>query len=330
MENQEYDLTKFDKVLSDVAEIQEKGNFIPDCSTKEGYEASKRFVLDVTTPARKMLEQAHKETKKPFWDACKFLDEKKNELMPLLVAVEQPHKEAYKAFDEEKKRIKAEAEARVQKGFDDINGAVNSSVGASSSVIEDLISFCADFDVDPAVYGKRTDELVQLQGESIDKLTSALTQAIQAEEMQKKQEELDRIQKELEDEKRRQEAIKQENERKEREALIAKEAKEKAEKEAEEALIKQKQLAEQAAIDAENKRLADIEAAKQAEVARQAEEERRLKQEAEAREADKKYRAGVHSAILSVLTDSGISEKDAKTVITLAAKGQLPQLSINY
>lgn len=328
--NNEYDLSKFDKVLSDVAEIQEKGNFIPDCSTKEGYEASKRFVLDVTTPARKMLEKAHKETKKPFWDACKFLDEKKKELMPLLESVEEPHKKAYKKVDEERKRIKAEKEAMVQKGFDDINQALSSSVGADSEGINKLISFCADFDVDPEIYGSRTDELVELQAKSIEQLTNALTNQIQIEDMQRKEKELRDRQEAIEKAEAQALAKKQEEERAAREKQIAIEAEKKAKLEAEQLIKRQKEEAEAAAKEAEERRVRDIELAKEAEMERQKQEQLRLKKEAEQREADKKYRAKIHNSILSVLVSSGITELDAKKVIRLAAKGELPNLTINY
>ena len=328
--NNEYDLSKFDKVLADVAEIQEKGNFIPDCSTKEGYEASKRFVLDVTTPARKMLEQAHKETKKPFWDACKFLDSKKKELMPLLEAVEEPHKLAYKAVDEEKKRIKAEKEAAVQRGFDSVINLVNSSVGADSATIQNLLNDCMDFDVDPAVYGNRTDELINVQRESVEKLTDALSRQIQYEEMEKQRQELERQQRELEEAQREAQRIKEESERKEREALIAEQAKKEAEELAAKRLEEEKEAAKQAAEEAERKRLADIEAAKQAEIQRQKDEQEFLKSEAEAREADKKHKASIHTAALKALVDAGLSKEDARTAVAAIAQGKVPNVSIFY
>ena len=82
---------------------------------------------------------------------------------------------------------------------------------------------------------------------------------------------------------------------------------------------REKQIAEQAAkqalIDAENARQAQL----------QREENSRLK-----READTEHKKQINNAILSVLVENGISEDDAKTVITLAAKGLLPNTQINY
>lgn len=101
--------------------------------------------------------------------------------------------------------------------------------------------------------------------------------------------------------------------------LEAKERELQREKERQAQIEREKEIAEQAAkqalIDAENARQAQI----------QAEENARLK-----READIEHKKSINNAILSVLVENGISEDDAKTVITLAAKQQLPNLTINY
>lgn len=95
------------------------------------------------------------------------------------------------------------------------------------------------------------------------------------------------------------------------------EAQREAEKQAQ--IQREKDIAEQARkqalIDAENAKLA---------------EQQRIGDERKQREANKAYMAGVNNSILAVLMQNGISEQDGKTVIKLAAKGQLPQLTINY
>jgi hypothetical protein len=75
------------------------------------------------------------------------------------------------------------------------------------------------------------------------------------------------------------------------------------------------QAAKQALIDAENARKAE----------QQRIENQRLK-----READTAHKAKVNNSILSVLVNNGISEDDAKTMIKLAARNELPNLTINY
>lgn len=100
-------------------------------------------------------------------------------------------------------------------------------------------------------------------------------------------------------------------EAKEREAQ--REAERKAQQEREKQIAEQ--AAKQALIDAENARQAQL----------QREENARLK-----READTEHKKQINNAILSVLVENGIAEDDAKTVITLAAKGLLPNIQVNY
>lgn len=82
---------------------------------------------------------------------------------------------------------------------------------------------------------------------------------------------------------------------------------------------REKQIAEQAAkqdlIDAENARQAQL----------QQEENARLN-----REGDTEHKKQINNAILATLVQNGISEQDAKTMITLAAKGLLQNITINY
>lgn len=84
------------------------------------------------------------------------------------------------------------------------------------------------------------------------------------------------------------------------------------------------------AQQAEQRRLDSIEATKQAEIKRQNDEIARVERETIAREADEKYRRRVHSEILHVLVSNGLSKEAAKIVVTLAARKQIPKMSINY
>lgn len=292
MSNDKFDLAKFDVVMADVDAVAEKGNFIPDMSTKDGYNASKRFVLDNTMPMRKALEAAHKEVKQPFWDACKFLDGKKKDLLAMIEAVEKPHKDAYKNHDAEIKRKKEESVKAVQSRFDDLDQLLVycSNPDAESESIQSIIDQCQDLEVCPDFFGERIDSYIDKLNNTISQLSSLLTQKIQFEQMKKQQEEIEAKEREAQREVEKQAQI-------EREAEIAEQAR------------------KQALIDAENERKAQAER----------EEVERLR-----READTQHRANINNAILSALTENGISEDDAHKVVVLAAKGQLPNLTINY
>lgn len=99
-------------------------------------------------------------------------------------------------------------------------------------------------------------------------------------------------------------------------------ANERAEREKAEA----QQREQQAVADAE-RRATEAVAAEQRRVAAQAEAEA---QEAKRREADKAHRQRINRAALDALVDGGLSETDAKTVITLIAKKAIPAVTITY
>lgn len=198
MSNQQFDLAKFDKVIADVDAVKEKGNFIPDMSTKDGYEMSKRFVLDNTAPMRKALEKAHKEVKAPFWDACKFLDSKKKELITMIEEIEAPHKLAYKNHDAEIKSKKEEAEQAVQNKIDWFDQVLNNAFNASSDQIEKMLEDCQDYEMDFDFFGKRIVEAQEKQADTISKLTDRLTQQVMFEQSEKQRIEFEEKQRDLE------------------------------------------------------------------------------------------------------------------------------------
>ena len=144
-------------------------------------------------------------------------------------------------------------------------------------------------------------------------------------------------------------------EQKEREERIAKEAAERAQREAVEAAAREKAEAEAkakaereaaerrelelklAAEKAEREKLEAEERAKRAAI----EAEERIKREAAAkaaaeaeetrkREADKKHRAKINNEIVAALDPSGITQDQAKEIVTLIAKGQVPHVKISY
>ena len=352
-------LSAFDKVYADAQSIKEKGNFIPDCSTKQGYEASKQYVLKETTKARSALSAAHKEAKAYYLDGGRTVDAKKNELMEILLNAEAPHKQAYKAVDEEKKRIKAEKDAAIQNGFDTIKGYAELALNQSSDYINQLIDDCSSFDCDPEVFGKELPKIIELQSSAMNRLTDAYTSALKYEDMQRKEAEMaakmaeieakEAAQREAEDVQRRaeQEAIQREQMRLEAEQAAAAQV-EQAKLEAEQAEARRIEQEKQAIIDAENtKALAAKQAKEAATYAKEqaelsakeaAEQERhRIEQlaaqekaEAEAREADKKHRSSINRQAMNCLIAGGLSEAHAKLAVKLVASKKIAHIQINY
>lgn len=345
MNEQKFDLTKFDKVIADVEAVKEKGNFLPDVSTKEGYEASKRFVLDNTAPMRKALEKAHKEIKSPFWDACKFLDSKKKDLLVMIEEIEEPHKLAYKERDAEIKRKKEEAERAVQTKIDWFDEALNQAFNASSDQIETLLEDCQDFEMDFDFFGKRIEEAQEKQADTISKLTERLTQQIQFEQTQKQQEEITRVQAELAereakllaDEQAKQAAIqaeidaKEKSEREERQRIELEEAEKRhqeemkllAERQELERVEREKQLKLQAER-AEQERLAKVE---QERIESEKAERERIERENELRKSRTKNR---NEAAKQIMELTGVTKEQAIAVCNEIASNKVTFLTANF
>lgn len=170
-------LEQFDPIIEQVQQIKAKGDFLPDCSNDKGYEASKRFVLDITTKARKALEARHKEVKAPFAKAVKDIDAKKNELMSLLKEIEEPHRLAYKKVDEEEKLKKQRFEEMLQKKIEELVSFRYSLEGLTVEELQDRLMSCGEIDTCEGFYHRELDA-TKARAESL----SAIEEAIQRRE----------------------------------------------------------------------------------------------------------------------------------------------------
>lgn len=135
-----------------------------------------------------------------------------------------------------------------------------------------------------------------------------------------------------------------ERERKEREDRIAREAEDRARKQAEEAAQAEREAVarrEREVKDAAERREREhqealAKAKRDAEQAAQRERERyeaQQRHEAEAaakREADKTYKASINRKALDAFVASGMPEDCAKQAVTLIARRQIPNITINY
>ena len=84
------------------------------------------------------------------------------------------------------------------------------------------------------------------------------------------------------------------------------------------------------AKQAEAKRIADVEQARLDEQARQAATIKAEQDAQDKREANKAHLASINNSILDCLVFNGIDKESAKIMIRLAAKGELPNVRINY
>jgi len=406
--NKPTELVKFDVIEKGLVEMREAGNFLPDMTTKEGYETSKRYVIDVTTLARKDLEIARKEAKSYWISGGKKLDRKAESILADILKIEEPHKTAYRDHDKNKKIEKEKFDQEIQNKIDYIIEFKTDLSNFSQEDIEGFIGLCEAVDASEGFFARSLDA-ANARKESLDYLNNSLLKAIDRdveiarvkrieEESKAKQDELDLIKKQMDEQKKQLDhasaildnnsfdidklalieqikkrddklkeeaastAIKAAREQSEKEirfsveseahaindALIAKYEFEKARLNDEWLLLLNDahneniafdfevirlnniELAKQAEIDAENARLQAVENERVAGIQRQQEAQDKLDRDEETRKADEDHRRNIHRNILNVLKGNGISDKEGKIIIRLAASGLLPKLTINY
>jgi len=348
------ELVEFDKIAAGIKGMQEQGNFLPDMSTKEGYEASKRFVLDVTTPTRTKLDKAHK-TAKSYWVAGgQNVDAKKNEIMNVLVDIQKPHQEAYKEFDQIAKDKKLKFESDLQDKIDVIYYYRVTPPNANSTLIAEIIQTCGETDTQEGFYHKTT-EAAAVRLESLSSLNESLMGAVAheaeqerqaqlAEENRIRQIEMDKQQESMrlqqEEMNRKQEEIQQKEY--EQDAIAIKAEQEKNQIESDRKLkIKNEERAKQDEIDRKKAATEREEhAAKQAEIAaeqaKQEEQARQQKIADDKREADEK-RASNNSHVTKCKKQAkesfvaiGLSEGDAVKAVQALSGNEIKNCSINY
>ncbi len=94
--------------------------------------------------------------------------------------------------------------------------------------------------------------------------------------------------------------------------------------------LEAEQKAKQDAQEAADKAYRDQQAAIEAERKRVADAEEQAAREQASREADTKHKSAVNRAALAAMTENGISEECAKQCIKLIAQGKIPAVSIAY
>ncbi|MBY7923751.1 hypothetical protein KW453_15935 [Vibrio fluvialis] len=342
-------VTKYNDIDARLAELRATyGSEVPDASTKDGYQRAKDISKEMTT-LRTSLESRRKDFKAPVLAFGKMIDSEAKRLTSEILAIEEPFKAAYRAVDEEKKRVKEEIEAR----FTWIVGLVVSAKESDSSSIEKMIEDLAEYDVSKEMFGRRVDEAAQLVASTLESLTQVHVSTLEKEAEDRRIEaerlELEALRREKE-ERERAELEEQNRIKHEEELRIAgekaaeqarKEAEEKAKIEAERHEL-EKAEAEQRAIKAENDRIAAEQKAKRdaeeaaerarlAEIERQKREEQAKREEQERLEANKRHCAKIHNAAASAIVEqTGISEELAKKVITVIAQKKVPNILITY
>ena len=287
-------IVEYDEIRAGIDKIKAECDFLPDVSTKEGYEKSKRLALDHGKILTK-LESVRKERKSYWLEGGKQVDSQAKAIKVEIEKAIDPHKSAYKKLDNAKKeREKARVtalEERVQFIVNLPESMQDSSSDEIMAAIEGLNSEeCLDF-------YEFTMQALEARKASQQKLADLYWRVKKSED---EAEELAKLRK-----------IQEERAQKEREDQIRNEAIASQQKAVDDAEQKARDAAEN-----ERRRIAD-EA-----------EQNRL--ESERRERDKKHVGAVRKAAKEAIMRLGVDETTAKALVLAINKGDIPNVSIKY
>lgn len=362
-------IAEYDEMANRLDEIKEYSNFLPDVSSDEGYQKSKRVSLDIGK-VKTSLEKARKDKKSFFIEGGKQVDSQAKKILKKLDDMQSPHMLAYKELD----GLKKEREAQRKQGLEDRVAFIRNLPHMLSESCSDEIMAamndmnnenCETFYEFTSVALKARNETIKLLGELFTKISKAekdaedlaKLRAEQAEREQKEHEarianqakeeaeriakiEQDRIEGEKQAAIQREQVAKQavvdaEKRAKEQEeqakhnAINAKKARIEVENQAKQAAKQAEAQRKQDAINAETRRLADIETAKQNEINRQ-QDELKAKQEAQAKlEANKKHVGKIRGEIKNHLMSACGLDNELATKVVKELL-HLDQVTINY
>lgn len=189
----EIKIVEYDKIREGLNAVKDACNFIPDASTKDGYDKSKRIALDHGKLLTD-LEKIRKERKSYWLEGGKQVDSQAKAIKTELEQYIFPHKEAYKAIDSAKKQReqdrKDDLEARVLFIRELPEKLIDSSSSEVRAAIEDLSNEeCLDF-------YEYTEHALKARNASREALSELFSRALKYES---EQEELAKLRKESEE-----------------------------------------------------------------------------------------------------------------------------------
>ena len=180
-------LEKYNAFEASIVEIEEACNFIPDVSTKEGYEASKRIGLD-GRKVEKAIDDKRLELKKEAMQEADEIHAKGKALCERISQAYKPHQEAYKKRDADIKAAKQAVNDAIDLRIEEIRNIVNDCYDLNSSQIQEKIDFIFNVDIEA---GKRTIEVGQARDSALSKLgkmkATAIVREAELEDMRKRE-----------------------------------------------------------------------------------------------------------------------------------------------
>jgi len=319
-----------------MAKLEEVSNFLPDATTKEGYEKSKRIALDIGKVKSK-LEKVRVSEKSYWLEGGRQVQTQAKEIEVRLINLIEPHKEAYKAVDNAEKLKKQKRQDEATAKIEAIAIMIETAEHLDSVGVSELMEQCEQFDTESGLW-ELTNDAIACKLRVSKKLLDMYLTKQQNEANEKELAEL-RAKQAIQDQKDHDARIaKQASEQAEKDKQQAVDDKEKADQakiEADNRLIEQKKKSK---IDAENalvesKRLADeaSENARLLEVKRQDDEREADRVQSEKLESNKKHVGVICKATKeSLMQECELDEATAKKVTKAIAKKLIANLIVQY
>lgn len=273
--------------------------FVPDVSTKKGRDDIKAFVTKITK-SKTYAEKVGKDLSAELKLRPAVVDATRNYVWERLQAMQDKARKPLTDWEDEQARIKAEEEARL-------------------AAIENQRVIDSDYEI-ALLLMERDFKQRQEQAEEAERIRLAREQQMKDEAAAKAKADAEKAAQELIDKAESDRLAAVEREKQAEAAKIF----------AEQQLITQKAAADKAIIEADKKRLADIETAKQLEIQKQSDakaaEEKKLAEAA----ANTAHVAAVNRAIKEVYIAAGFPEEFAIKAVKLLVNNKLPNTTFNY
>jgi len=198
---EEFQIAEYEPWRKQLEELTEHCNFVPDMTTPEGYEASKRISIDVGKILT-ALESERKKIKAPALERSRLIDSEHKVISGLIANLREPHKIAYKTKDDEKKREKEAFDAKIQSRIDALRTNIELAADMEEDDLGEMIKDIRRDTMEDCYH--RSMEALGIRSVVLDSLDNIL-----ADKVQKRQDDEKRAkeQAELDEQRRKQEAI---------------------------------------------------------------------------------------------------------------------------
>lgn len=282
---------------------------VPDVLTAKGRQEIKSAAYKVAR-SKTAIDDAGKQYAADLKATVKKIDSNRKLVREALDDLKNEVRAPVDAWEKEQ----AEREEAISRAINTIIALGQTS--GDSEAVRAAIDAVSGTEIAEEVFGERTGDAAIQKDIALSNLERALKKA---EKDESDAAELEKLRREKEEREQEDRIRAREKAAAEQAAAQERARAEKAEEEAQEA----RDRAEQTKREADERVQAERDAAR-----RRAENEKR---EADARAADKEHRRSVNRAAADALTEwAGLSEEDARKVITVIAAGQVPNVKVGY